>query len=140
MLNTVHMSQIFWLFLCLYSLVFVCKKYIVPKMNSMFAARDSYVKKCSEQAGKSQYEMEKISAVISVAKTQNCEECNTIVHKAIINSKKREQNQINVILQEHIATMNGVRIRASEDIKDVPISCGTLINSLSSLIFEKICK
>jgi F0F1-type ATP synthase membrane subunit b/b' len=133
-----YSSQLFWLIVCLLTLVYCFKRIFVPRMDTTLSKRDEHIEKHVRIAVSLENDIAIADNKVEKLQNMHKEEREEIIRNAMRNSERVMENQMRAIREENEALLNSVRYRLYGEMQKLESTFKIHVNDIARGIFDKI--
>lgn len=136
--SSFYFSQLFWLFVCFLILVFVFKKYFIPRMDKLILKRNDYIEFCKNDINKIELDLSDLEKEIKNIKELEIKKTSEILKKAVKKSETILSEQLEIAQEENECMIQGTRKRMNDEIQSLESTFKIQIDITSQIVFDKL--
>ena len=136
--SSVYFSQLFWLFVCLSVLVWLFKKYYIPRMNMLIERRDNTISGYKSDVEKLEKDIDSAKEEIKRINTEALKKSSEIISAATKKSERILDEQMKLIKKENDELVYGTKKRLEGEIKKLDSAIKFHIDIAAQTIFDSV--
>ncbi|MDR1034528.1 MAG: hypothetical protein LBL32_01155 [Holosporales bacterium] len=133
-----YFSQFFWLCVSLSILIFMFKKYFIPRMDKIFQGREQRIKECSEAVERLESDVSEMKAAIAQLQEDGLRKSAEIVKNAIKKYENALDIQLQLVKNENEVKLNATRIRVRKEIDGLESVFRMQVEITAQTAFERL--
>ena len=136
--SSVYFSQLFWLFVCLSVLVWLFKKYYIPRMNMLIERRDNTISGYKSDVEKLEKDIDSAKEEIKRINTEALKKSSEIISAATKKSERILDEQMKLIKKENDELVYGTKKRLEGEMKKLDSAFKVQIDIAAQTIFDSV--
>jgi F0F1-type ATP synthase membrane subunit b/b' len=136
--TSVYFSQLFWLFICVFALIVIFKKFFIPRIDGLISKRNSIITEKENNIKKLKLEIRKIETDIETLKNEGLARSSKIMQNAVEKSEMHFKEQLQIAKNKNATSVSGMKENFNEELANLGQAFEVQIENISQFAVERI--